>query len=275
MRIFVATVISLCLIQPIFAQTNTATPELEISRSGSRAQTQGPAQNFTGSVQVNPVFQAKEPGRTSGSYVTFSPGARSAWHTHPIVQILIVTAGIGRVQSWGGPVQEMRVGDVVRIPAGVKHWHGATPDSSMTHLAITEQLDGKAVDWLEKVSDAEYGARVATPTSASASATSGPTVAQRMFGDVAPKLAELTDNVLFGDVWARPDLSQRDRSLVTVSALIAMNRPDQLRSHLLRARQNGLSEAELVETLTHLAFYAGWPSAITAATVAKEVFAKP
>ena len=269
MRIFVATVISLCLVQLSFAQ------ELEISRSGSRAQTQGPAENFTGSVQVNAVFQAEKPGRTSGSYVTFAPGARSAWHTHPIVQILVVTAGVGRVQRWGGPVQDMRVGDVVRIPAGVKHWHGAAPDNAMTHLAITEQLNGKAVEWLEKVSDAQYSAAVPAPAAASAVATAGPTVAQRMFGDVAPKLAELTDNVLFGDVWARPELSPRDRSLVTVSALIAMNRPDQLRSHLVRARQNGLSEAELVETLTHLAFYAGWPSAITAATVAKEVFAKP
>lgn len=269
MKTLIATVISLCLVQLSFAQ------ELEISRSGSRAQTQGLAENFTGSVQVNAVFQAKEPGRTSGSYVTFAPGARSAWHTHPIVQILVVTAGVGRVQRWGGPVQDVRVGDVVRIPAGVKHWHGAAPDNAMTHLAITEQLDGKAVKWLEKVSDAQYSAAVPAPAAASAAATAGPTVAQRMFGDVAPKLAELTDNVLFGDVWARPELSPRDRSLVTVSALIAMNRPDQLRSHLLRARQNGLSEAELVETLTHLAFYAGWPSAITAATVAKEVFAKP
>jgi len=100
------------------------------------------------------------------------------------------------------------------------------------------------------------------------------TTAQRMFGDVNPKLAQLTDDVLFGDVWARPGLSPRDRSLVTVSALIAMNRPDQLRSHLQRARDNGLSEAELVETITHLAFYAGWPSAVTASVVAKEAFQK-
>lgn len=99
-----------------------------------------------------------------------------------------------------------------------------------------------------------------------------PTGAQRLIGDVNPKLAELTDNVLFGDVWARPGLSQRDRSLVTVAALIAMNRPDQLRSHLARARDNGLTEQELVEAITHLAFYAGWPSAITASTVAREVF---
>ena len=100
------------------------------------------------------------------------------------------------------------------------------------------------------------------------------TTAQRMFGDVNPKLAQLTDDVLFGDVWARPGLSPRDRSLVTVSALIAMNRPDQLRSHLQRARDNGLTEAELIEAITHLAFYAGWPSAVTASVVAKDVFQK-
>jgi 4-carboxymuconolactone decarboxylase len=104
--------------------------------------------------------------------------------------------------------------------------------------------------------------------------TPPPSAAQKMFGDINPKFAELTDNVLFGDVWARPGLSPRDRSLVTVSALIAMNRPDQLRSHLQRAKDNGLTEAELVEAITHLAFYAGWPSAVTATNVAREVFQK-
>jgi 4-carboxymuconolactone decarboxylase len=117
-------------------------------------------------------------------------------------------------------------------------------------------------------------------TTPAASASSGlgasgqPTPAQRLMGDIAPKMVELTDNVLFGDVWERPQLSKRDRSLVTVSALIAMNRPDQLRSHLARARQNGLTEEELVEAITHLAFYAGWPNAVTAVSVAREVFKK-
>jgi 4-carboxymuconolactone decarboxylase len=114
----------------------------------------------------------------------------------------------------------------------------------------------------------------ATPAPSAPAPTAQPSRAQQLMGDIAPKLAELTDNVLFGDVWARPGLSQRDRSLVTVSALIAMNRPDQLRSHLARARQNGLTEAELVEAITHLAFYSGWPNAITAVGVAREVFAK-
>ncbi|RZL92469.1 MAG: carboxymuconolactone decarboxylase family protein [Variovorax sp.] len=118
-------------------------------------------------------------------------------------------------------------------------------------------------------------AQPATPPGANAPARPAggtPTPAQQMFGDIAPKFAELTDNVLFGDVWARPGLSPRDRSLVTVSALIAMNRPDQLRPHMIRARDNGVTQDELIETITHLAFYAGWPSAVTAITVAKDVF---
>jgi 4-carboxymuconolactone decarboxylase len=258
MKALAAAALAMSMLHPALAQ------QVEVSRAGTRASTPGPAEYFTGNVRVDPVFPAQEPGRTSGGNVTFSPGARSNWHTHPIMQVLVVTAGVGRVQQWGGETQEIRPGDVVRIPAGVKHWHGAAPDSSMTHLAITEQLEGKAVDWLEKVTDAQYG--VTVPTSG------GVAGAQKLFGDVAPKLAELTDQVLFGDVWARPGLSQRDRSLVTVSALIALNRPEQLRSHLARARQNGLSEDELVETLTHLAFYSGWPNAITAATVARDVF---
>jgi len=117
------------------------------------------------------------------------------------------------------------------------------------------------------------GPQMSAPGTATQAAPSQ-TVAQRMFGDINPKLAELTDNVLFGDVWARPGLSPRDRSLVTVSALVAMNRPEQLKSHLARARDNGLSEAELIEAITHLAFYSGWPNAITATNVAREVFQK-
>lgn len=137
-------------------------------------------------------------------------------------------------------------------------------------LAIGAMLLGEGVS-------ASVHAQV-SPSAAPVPSVSGvsvqPTPAQRLIGDFAPKLLELTDNVLFGDVWARPELSQRDRSLVTVSALIAMNRPDQLRSHLARARDNGVTQDELVETITHLAFYAGWPSAITAISVAKEVFEK-
>ena len=229
-------------------------------------------------MRVDQQFQASAPGRASGARVTFEPGARTAWHSHPLGQTLIVTSGVGRVQRWGDPVDEIRPGDVVWIPAGQKHWHGASPTTAMSHIAIVEQLDGKSVDWMEKVTDEQYGAalrpRPAAAAAPDAAPADQPTRAQQLMGDFAPKLAQLTDDVLFGDVWARPQLSPRDRSLVTISALIAMNRPDQLRSHLARARDNGVTEEEIVETITHLAFYAGWPSAVTAVTVAKEVFGK-
>lgn len=258
-----------------------AEPELHISRANSRAVQSAPAQNFTGAVKVEMLFA---PGtdtatRTSAGKVSFEPGARTAWHTHPLGQTLVVTAGVGRVQRWGGPVEEIRPGDVVRIAPHTRHWHGAAPDSAMTHIAIQEAQDGRTADWLQQVGEADYRAapRADAPSAAASPATAGtgaakPSRAQQLMGDVAPKLAQLTDEVLFGDVWARPGLSPRDRSLVTVSALIAMNRPDQLRSHMALARQNGVTEPELVEALTHLAFYAGWPSAVTAAGVAREVF---
>jgi 4-carboxymuconolactone decarboxylase len=285
MKLLAATLASISLLAPAFAQTNPGADSqtVTITRSGSQPSSRAPAEHFTGSVRVDPLFQANDPARASGAYVTFEPGARTAWHTHPLGQRLIVTAGFGRVQRWRGPIEEIRPGDVVWIPPGEKHWHGAAPDTAMTHIAITEHLDGKTVDWLEKVSDAEYANLPAVHAGASPSAAAAPSVrgfnaqpppAQQMFGDVDPKLAELTDDVLFGDVWERPGLSKRDRSLVTVSALIAMYRPEHLRAHLARARDNGLTQDELIETITHLAFYAGWPNAVTAISVAKEVFQK-
>jgi 4-carboxymuconolactone decarboxylase len=255
----------------------TASDERAIFVTRSEAQTSrlGPAESFTGSVRVDQQFQASAPGRASGARVTFEPGARTAWHSHPLGQTLIVTTGVGRVQRWGDPVDEIRPGDLVWIPAGQKHWHGASPTTGMTHIAIVEPLDGKSADWMEKVTDEQYAAPLrARPAAVAPPAAPGagqPTPAQRIMGDFAPKLAQLTDDVLYGDVWARPQLSPRDRSLVTISALVAMNRPDQLRSHLARARDNGVTEEQIVETITHLAFYAGWPSAVTAVTVAKEV----
>ncbi|WP_373922481.1 cupin domain-containing protein [Pseudoduganella sp. SL102] len=127
-----------------------------VTRAGSQPSSAGPAQNFTGAVRVDSPFQASAPGRVSGGIVTFEPGARTAWHVHPLGQTLIVTAGFGRVQQWGGAQQEIRPGDVVWIPPGAKHWHGATPSTGMSHVAITESLDGKSTDWMEKVSDAQY-----------------------------------------------------------------------------------------------------------------------
>ena len=274
MRFLAAIAISFCLLASgAHSQTSKDQGAIRIMRSGSQPTRQAPAENFTGSVRVDQLFQANAPARATGSFVTFELGARTAWHSHPLGQILIVTAGTGRVQRWGDPVEEIHQGDVVWIPPGQKHWHGAAPKSSLAHIAIVEQLDGKSVDWMEKVSDAQYAAPVAVQGS-SIDAGGKPRPSQGPTGDFAPKLAELTDDVLYGDVWERPQLSKRDRSLVTVAALIALNRPEQLRSHLTRARENGVTQEELTETITHLAFYCGWPNAVNAINVAKEVFEK-
>jgi len=131
---------------------------MEIKRSGSQSSSKGPAEYFTGTVRIDPLLQAPAPARLFGASVTFEPGARTAWHTHPLGQTLIVTAGCGRVQHWGGPIEEIRPGDVVWFPPDEKHWHGAGLLTAMTHIAIVEVLDGKSADWMEKVSDEQYGA---------------------------------------------------------------------------------------------------------------------
>lgn len=127
-----------------------------VTRNGSTPSAKGPEANFTGSVRVDSRFQAKDPARVGGGLVTFEPGARTAWHTHPLGQTLIVTSGVGLVQHWGGPIQEIRPGDIVWIPPGTKHWHGASATHAMAHYAIAESLNGTAVEWLEKVSDEQY-----------------------------------------------------------------------------------------------------------------------
>ena len=129
---------------------------MDIKRSGSEASRKGPTDWFTGSVRVDPLFQAPAPGRVSGGHVTFEPGARTAWHTHPLGQTLIITSGLGWVQREGSPVEEVRPGDVVWFPPGEKHWHGASAATAMTYIAIQESLNGKNVDWLEKVNDEQY-----------------------------------------------------------------------------------------------------------------------
>lgn len=129
---------------------------LRITRAGSQPSAKGSADFFTGAVRVDPMFPATAPSRVSGGHVTFEPGARSAWHTHPVGQILIVTSGLGFVQQWGGPRQEVRAGDIVWFPPGLKHWHGASTTSAMTHSAIQEAVEGKAVDWMEHVADEQY-----------------------------------------------------------------------------------------------------------------------
>jgi quercetin dioxygenase-like cupin family protein len=129
---------------------------MEIKRNGSQPSNKGPADWFTGTVRIDPLFQANAPARAAGASVTFEPGARTAWHSHPLGQTLIVTAGCGRVQRWGGQIEEIRPGDVVWFPPGEKHWHGATATAAMMHIAIVEQVDGKTADWMEKVSDEQY-----------------------------------------------------------------------------------------------------------------------
>lgn len=174
MTLLAATVVSLVVLAPLCVQavqgraasgrdasavaSSADSRSVEITRAGSQPSRSGPAEYFTGSVRVDPLFQPVEPQRASGALVTFEPGARTAWHTHPLGQTLVVTAGCGWVQQWGGPVQMIRPGDVVRIPPGQKHWHGATATTGMAHIAIQEQRDGKTVEWMEKVSDEQYRA---------------------------------------------------------------------------------------------------------------------
>jgi quercetin dioxygenase-like cupin family protein len=129
---------------------------MDIKRSGSQPSSKGPSAYFTGTVRIDPLFEAPDPARVTGARVTFEPGARTAWHTHPLGQTLIVIEGSGRVQRRGGPIEDIHPGDVIWFPPGEKHWHGAASTTAMTHIAIQERLDNKSVDWLEKVSDEQY-----------------------------------------------------------------------------------------------------------------------
>jgi 4-carboxymuconolactone decarboxylase len=283
MYLFTAMLTMMALLTSALMQAQT----LVITRDGSRPARAAPAENFTGGARVEVLFEALDGSHASGGSVTFEPGARTAWHSHPRGQILIVTAGTGRVQRWGDPIQEIRVGDVVRIPAGQKHWHGASPQASMTHIAITEPRDGTTVQWMEKVSEEQYNGTPAGPeglaqTPAQPQVQSEPPSSQqqgtsRLSGalqqKVAPGLATFTDDVLFGDVWRRPELSPRDRSLVTISILIATGKPAQLAGHLGRALDNGVQPSEASGLLAHLAIYCGWPSAVSALDVYDQVYA--
>ena len=258
-------VVSLALTAPLAAQP------LDVSRADSRTPTQAPAANFSGVARVDRLFDRLHSANASGGLVSFEPGARTAWHVHAGGQTLIITAGTGRVQRWGHPAQEVRVGDVVTIPPGQKHWHGAAPGSAMTHLAITEPRDGSVVEWLEQVSDDEYRASPQPQANQSASPAanrpSGP-LQQRL----APGLASLTDDVLYGDVWRRTTLSPRDRSLVTIATLIATGKTAQLAGHLSRGLENGLLPRETSGTLAHLAIYSGWPNVVSALPVYEQVY---
>lgn len=259
----------------LLAAASTEAQTLSIARGGSRAAQPAPADHFTGSVRVETLFEALDESHASGGSVTFEPGSRTAWHSHPRGQILIVTAGEGRVQRWGDPIEEVRQGDVVRIPAGQKHWHGASPEASMTHIAMTEHRDGVRVQWMEQVSDEQYNAapqkQAQQPRASNQQqGTSRPSGERQQ--RVAPGLAALTDDVLFGDVWTRPELSPRDRSLVTITVLIATGKPAQLAGHLGRALDNGVRPIEASGVLAHLAMYSGWPNAVSALDTYEQVY---
>lgn len=257
----------------LLASAVTEAQTLTITRGGSRPVRQAPAENFTGAARVEMLFETLDPLHASAGSVTFEPGARTAWHAHPAGQILIVTAGTGRVQRWGDRIEEIRMGDVVTIPAGQKHWHGAAPQASMTHISITEPRQGTNVEWMEKVTDEQYSAAPAgsepqpSKPQQTTARPSGP-VQQR----IAPGLARLTDDVLFGDVWRRPELSPRDRSLVTISVLIATGKPAQLAGHLGRALDYGVRASEASGVLAHLAIYSGWPNAVSALDIYDQVY---
>jgi 4-carboxymuconolactone decarboxylase len=260
----------------------------------------GPAERFTGEVWVDPIAQPRPlPHRMTAALVRFAPGSRTAWHVHALGQTLRVTDGIALVQARGAEAVAVHAGETVYTPPGEWHWHGATDDTFMTHLALSETPDeeGPAVTWGDHVTDTEYQAahqalpgrehpqlRLQPAANLNPQITNTlperkmtmtePTPAQRAVGDFAPKLVELTDNVLFGDVWERTELPKRDRSLITVASLVTSGSVEQLVGHLRRAKDNGLTEAELKEAIIHLAFYAGWPKAMSAIQVAKRVFAE-
>ena len=198
-----------------------------ITRSGSQPASKGPAEYFTGDVRVQPMFAAEDAAPYGGGYVTFQPGARSAWHTHPAGQRLIVTEGVGRTQHWGGPVEEIRVGDVLWCPPGVKHWHGASSTSAMTHIALTGVRDGQSVEWLEKVSDEQYGAD-----------------------------AEHEDR----------GLTARQQALATIAAFTAGGDLPRLEKALNQGLDAGLTVNEIKEILVQMYAYAGFPRSLNAIT---------
>ncbi|MGD8216681.1 (R)-mandelonitrile lyase [Pseudomonas thivervalensis] len=207
----------------------------QISRAGSQASVAGPADYFTGRVRVDPLFPATDEINASGAYVSFEPGARSAWHTHPAGQRLVVISGVGLTQEWGKPVQQIRPGDVIVCPPGVKHWHGAAPTSAMTHLAVTGTVEGKNVEWLEKVSEEQYGAAGA-PTPAGKPAA----------------------------VAVSQTLSAQQQAIPLIAAAMATSNMPGLNTALNRGLEAGLTVSEAKEILVQLYAYSGFPRSLNA-----------
>lgn len=216
----------------------------QVIRAGSQAPMAGPADYFTGQVRVDPLYAATADINASAAYVSFEPGARSAWHTHPAGQRLLVTSGVGLVQEWGKPIQEIRPGDVVVCPPGVKHWHGAVSSSPMTHLAITGTVNGKNVDWLEKVSDAQYQAA-----------------------------AQTSRNVQ--SEWSQPPasetLSTRQQTIAPIGAAMASSNMPRLNAALNQGLDAGLTVSEAKEILVQLYAYSGFPRSLNALNELKTV----
>ncbi|WP_223528398.1 cupin domain-containing carboxymuconolactone decarboxylase family protein [Pseudomonas sp. BF-B-26] len=209
--------------------------EQQINRAGTQAAVAGPADYFTGRVRVDPLFPVTDEINASGAYVSFEPGARSAWHTHPAGQRLVVTSGVGRVQEWGKPIQEIHPGDVIVCPPGVKHWHGAAPASAMTHLAVTGSVDGKSVQWLEKVTDEQYNAQ----------------------GSVAPKAEPATPPV-------SETLSAKQQAIPLMAAAMATSNMSGLNAALNQGLDAGLTVSEAKEILVQLYAYSGFPRSLNA-----------
>jgi 4-carboxymuconolactone decarboxylase len=239
---------------------------MQIIRSGSQPSVQGPSDWFTGNVRIDPMVNAEEPSRVQAGSVTFEPGARSAWHTHPLGQTLIVTFGSGLIQQWGKPVEAIRAGDVIWTPPGIKHWHGATSQTSMTHIAITEKLNGKNVDWLEQVSDDEYQAGCA--------ACKDHQHEKNGAGSAISPALDKYENSTLKELWNRTELSARDRSLVTLAVLIARNQTTELGHYVDSALDNGVAPAEISECIAHLAFYSGWANAKSAEGIVQTLLAR-
>ncbi|MGF6090282.1 (R)-mandelonitrile lyase [Pseudomonas sp. 18173] len=207
----------------------------QISRAGTQASVAGPADYFTGRVRVDPLFPATDEINASGAYVSFEPGARSAWHTHPAGQRLVVTSGVGLVQEWGKPMQEIHPGDVIVCPPGVKHWHGAAATSAMTHLAVTGSVDGKSVQWLEKVTDEQYNAQ----------------------GTQAPQAKPATPAM-------SETLSARQQAIPLMAAAMATSNMSALNIALNQGLNAGLTVSEAKEVLVQLYAYSGFPRSLNA-----------
>jgi len=218
---------ALSMAAPFAAAAETAAQQ--ITRAGTQSSVAGPAETFVGKVRVDPLFPADTDVQASSAYVSFEPGARSAWHTHPAGQRLVVTSGVGLTQEWGKPAQQIHAGDVVVCPAGVKHWHGAAPHSAMTHLTVTGVADGRSVDWLEQVSDAQYGAASA--------------------GIDAPVAGPL---------------SSRQQAIPLIAAAAASSNMPQLNAALGQGLDAGLTLSEAKEVLVQLYAYAGFPKSLNA-----------